>query len=135
MKIRSAGDNSDFRDDASPIQMEAIFRALDFGDAGIRKVISNVVAHFRNATDMQSSEFLSAVDLSRTFQALDSFKIVQEDEKVYSVQFSVGRRKGLYFQLKLTNNGADEPVELTSLDIRVAGLSEAAIRQAAFTTR
>ncbi len=134
MKIRTVGDETDFRDDASAINMEVTFRALDFGDAGIRKVIGSVLAHFRNAADMESTQLLSALNLSPDFEALDNFKVVKESDKVVSLQFAVGKRKGLYFQIKMTNSAIDEPVELTSIDVRVAGLRDTGVRSAANTT-
>ena len=133
MLIRNTGDVSDFRDDDAAISMEVIFRATDFGDAGIRKAISHLTAHFRNKGTMNGTKLFSAMDLETALTELDSFKILNETEKVFSVQFSIDRRKGIYFQIKMTNSAIDEPVELTSMDIRVSGLSDKGTTQAAST--
>lgn len=143
--IRRASDVTDFRDDAAAISMEAILRAWDFGDAGIRKVIGKLVAHFRSISDMNGTAIFSAPDLTEEFDQLDAFSVdISTDEttglsdtsgrKVISIRFSINKRKLVYVQLKLTNSTIDEPVELTHIDFRVAGMTAEGITQAARTT-
>lgn len=133
MLLRNTGDVSDYRDDDEAISMEVRFRAIDFGDAAIRKAVSSVLVHFRNLADQTGTQVFSATDLDTVYQQLDDFQIVNNSRAVVSIQFSVNRRKGLYFQFRLTNNTIDEPVEVAGFDIRVAGASDRAILQAANT--
>jgi hypothetical protein len=133
-QIRNTGTRFDFRDDTAGIEMDVVLQATDFGDAGIRKIVSAITTHFRNTADMEGTQMYSAMDLESSFDELDSFKIVNESDKVVTVQFSIGRKKGVYFQVRMTNSTKDEPVELTSIDIRVAGLNDKGILQAANTT-
>lgn len=133
-QIRNTGTRFDFRDDTAGIEMDVVLQATDFGDAGIRKIVSAVTTHFRNLADMEGTQMYSAMDLESSFDELDSFKIVNETDKVVSIQFSIGRKKGIFFQVRMTNSAKDEPVELTSIDIRVAGLNDKGILQAANTT-
>jgi hypothetical protein len=133
MKIRNTGDVSDYRDDDQAVAMEIRFRAIDFGDSGIRKAVANVLAHFRNLANQTGTEVFSAMDLSNTYSKLDDFRITGQQNQVVSIQFAVNRRKGVYFQFRITNSTLDEPVELAGFDIRVAGLDDKTILQAKST--
>lgn len=132
--IRRAGDKTDYRDDGGAISCEVTFRAMDFGDSAIRKAIQYVMLHFRNAGDLRSCQVLSAVDLTDNFIEADPFEIDFTNDisdnlgdtfsnKVKTIRFSIDDRKGVYFQVKVTDSGKDENLEISKLDIRVGGLS------------
>lgn len=131
--IRRAGDDTDYRDDASAIIGDTTFRAQDFGDGGVRKAVQYIMVHFRNAGDLDTCTVLSAVNLTDNFLEADPFTIDFDQEqdglgdtflsKIKTIRFSVDDRKGTYFQVRITDTGKDENLEITKIDIRVAGLS------------
>ncbi len=145
-KLRRNGDITDYRDDASPINFSVKFRALDFGEAGIRKRCLHIIVHFRNSVvDMTGSKFYSSINLKQDFQELDKFIVNTPYElnnlsdlayqKITSIRFSMSSDKFLYLQTKLTNDKIDEPVQVTSIDYRVTGLTSKGTLEAADTTR
>lgn len=139
-RLRNSGSESDFRDDAAPISMEATLAATDFGDAAIRKAVASVDVHFRVLGDQEGTSLLSSPDLGNTFREMDSFEVKGnspttgfEDEagqKILTLGFSPNYRKLVYFQVKITNATLDEPVEIAGIEYRVSGLSEQGITQA-----
>lgn len=144
-KIRDTGLNSDFRDSSAPITAQATLRAMDFGDAGIRKALSGLVMNFRTAFNDDSSTLESAVNLTDDFQPLDAFRVLSETtglngltdpnaRKVETILFSVDRRKFAQLQVRITNAALDEPLEISGITYRVAGLTQSGLTQAAETT-
>lgn len=140
--VRRLGLTSDFRDDSAPISMEMLVRALDAGDAGRRKVFNCVITHFRIPANSSGTVLETAVDLSNTFQPTDNFVLIgsQSDGlggteifKILPINHSISEKMGVYLQLRYTNSSLDEPVEITGIDVRVAGLNDKGIRQAAST--
>ena len=144
-RIRTAGDATDFRDDASAISSEVTLRALDFGLSAARKVVRSIVVHLRVPQDVTATQVAAAVDLRSEFEALDPFKVDIEDFtdglsdqgklKIATVKFSTLRNKFTYLQVKLSNSARDEGMEITHIDFVVAGLSPAGLVEAARTTK
>ena len=55
---------TDYRDDASAISAVATLRAMDFGDNSIRKVVGDVLIHYRVTPGVDSNVTVaSAADL------------------------------------------------------------------------
>lgn len=137
-QVRRVGDVTDFRDDDQAVEMTIVTRGQDFGDAGIRKVVRAINAHFTGAASSGTTLDV-ATDLTDVYENTDSFRIkARENEqsalyKIYTVQFTLNKTKAIYFQVRLQNSTIDEQVELTALDWRVSGLTERGIRQAAST--
>lgn len=142
-KIRDAGDVSDFRDDASSINWEAILRAWDFGDSAVRKVFGYVISHFRTLIEVDSSELNAAADLNEEFESTDQFKIEKSttfnnfsdmiNKKVVSIRSSLRTRIGNYLQLQYKGACYDLPVEIAGVEVRVSGRSSKGITEAAET--
>lgn len=144
--LRTTGLISDFRDDSSPIVMETTLRAMDFGDAAIRKAIAHLIIQYRTVADASGIELFSAPDLTEGFEEADQVDIVvpqdhddglsdEADVKILTVRYSVDRRKLSYIQLRFTNGNIDEPVEIAGITYRVAGMNEKGTTQAANTGR
>lgn len=142
--IRRANDNTDYRDDDQPISFEATLRAMDFGDGGIRKVIHYVISKFRVLKDASGTVLSTAADLNDNFIDADSFRIESPTDntnglndanavKVQTIRFSIDNRKLVFLQVRLTNSTIDEPVEITEVSVRVAGMTDKGITSAART--
>mgnify|MGYP000470140131 CR=1 FL=1 len=145
-KLRDNNELSDYRDDAGPVNFEIKFRAMDFGESAIRKRCLHILVHFKNSTvDMTGTKFYTSINLKEDFTQLDDFKVNTpyplnnlsdvSYQKISSIRFSLSRDKFLYLQAKVTNATIDEPVQITSLDYRVTGLSSKGTEEAADTMR
>lgn len=131
-KIRNAGDSTDYRDDAAAVAtMEITLKAMDFGAAGIRKIISHVTSHFHmRRSDMDGTALSIAPDLTGAFVSAGAFTVTRNANlKVINATSSVPNRKLEFIQLKYTNSTKDEDVILTGVDFRVAGLDRHGIPQ------
>jgi hypothetical protein len=142
--IRRAGDNTDYRDDNQPIAFEATLRAMDFGDGGIRKIIHYVISKFRVLKDASGTALSTAADLTDNFQDADNFRLESPTDntnglndanaiKVQTIRFSIDNRKLVFLQVRFTNSTIDEPVEITEVSVRVAGMTDKGITSAART--
>ena len=139
-KIRNAGEDSDFRDDNQPIGWKILLRAMDFGDASVRKIFSAVTSHFRTIKTNKNIILKAAVNLSKTLVKTESFTVDKatqntllsdiEGTKVTSIRSSLPTRTGLYLQLEYSGQELDTPMELAGLDLRIAGRTEKGTLQA-----
>lgn len=142
-KLRNAGDETDYRDDADSINWEAILRAWDFGDSAIRKVFGFVITHYRTLINVDSAQLNAAADLKEEFEPTDAFIIEKNprltnfsdivDKKVVSIRSSVKTRVGNYLQLQYKGQCYDLPVEISGVEVRLTGRSSKGIIEAAST--
>lgn len=134
----------DYRDDASAIAATATLRAMDFGDAGIRKSVPFALVSYRNPTalgDRAGVQVLSATDLSEDFQASDAAVLQDnaervgtgdyEGSKVLTYRYAFHQKRGVRFQLQIQDSTIDQPVEITKIVYSVAGLTIKGTRDAA----
>lgn len=138
--VRALNEPSDYRDDASPVSLEWTSRPMDFGDSGIRKAVYCIIVHYRQLGQMLSTKIYTAVDLRTDFAETDQAVVVQGQGdldlyKVLSVRYAINDRKGVYLQFKLTNDGLDESVEITKIDVRVAGMTHRGTLEAKTVSR
>lgn len=143
--IRRVGDDTDYRDDSSPIEMDILYRATDMGNSGIRKILSKVVAKYRVRKTSDSTVLSTAADLSEEFIETTTPTLTYTTEltgtgdeanhKIVVIEHSVGRevRRGTYHQLRWVNSAIDEGFELAGFDMEVAGLTSKGITQAQAT--
>jgi hypothetical protein len=144
-QLREDNQPWDYRDDTEAISAYAILKAEGFGDTGIRKVMKSFRLHFRNYKDMNNTSVYTAVNLKNNFIEADNFKVDlpydntylsdQETRKIDVVKFTSNTRKFTFFQVKVTNDGLDETMEVVQADYRVSGLSDDATTDAASTTK
>jgi hypothetical protein len=141
--IRRAENTTDYRDGDAPIAFRMITRALDFGAAGIRKLISKVIVHYRVGITNLGTVLSSAVDTNQDYIDSETFEVGnpisssgiddRPNKLINTIAHSIFRRKGVYFQVKLTNESIDENLEIAGMDFRVGGLSDTGIVQAGQT--
>lgn len=142
--IRRAGDNTDYRDDDQPIPFELTLRAMDFGDGGIRKIISHIITKFRVLGDSSGTVLSTAADLTNNFVNADTFRIDSPTDnstglsdpnsiKVQTIRFSIDNRKLVFLQVRFSNSTIDEPVEIAEVSVRVSGMTDKGITSAART--
>lgn len=130
-KVRNTGEDSDFRDDNQPISWKILLRAMDFGDASIRKIFSTVISHFRTIKTNKNIQLKAAVNLSKNLVKTDSFTVDKptpntllsdiEGVKVTSIRSSLPERTGLLLQLEYSGQELDTPMELAGVDLRISG--------------
>lgn len=143
--VRRVGDETDYRDDSSAIEMDVEFRAQDFGNSGIRKLVGGFVVQYRVPAISEGTEASVAVDLSSEYLAVTDATVVGSapltgtsdtpTQKVVSIRYDPARetRKGIFYQVRLVNGAYDEGVEVCCIDYSVAGLSVKGTKQAAKT--
>lgn len=131
--VRNNGDESDFRDDEAAIGFTLVMRALDFGDPGRRKVIRRIISHFRAIADSTNSNLSVALDLQGEFSATTSYVIDTEGpsdnlsdtigRKIVTISHSIPKQRGVYLQVRYSNNGKDEPFDVAGVSFKVTGLT------------
>ena len=130
LQIRRTGLESDFRDENKPIKTVITLRAVDFGLSSLRKLVTKVLVHFRNQFPQKGTVIEWDTDLEKNFRKLPSFSLDAGDGSVVSVRFDLKRSRGIYFQLRITNDAIDEPLELSGVEWRVGGLSAQGTKEA-----
>lgn len=144
--IRRVGDPTDFRDAHAAVDAVITSRALDFGAPGIRKVFGAIITHYRaNLAQISGTTLTYSYDLQEEFRETDDLIITRttsttgisdsENQKGRSILSELDRKRAVYFQVRYTNDTLDEPMDIAGFTIRVAGLSDKGILQAAQTTR
>lgn len=138
--IRRLGENTDYRDDSSAIDMQMSPRANDFGASGIRKVVDSIIVHYRVGARSSGTTLGTSVDLSQEFRPTTAFVIPDSTTQsgiddvpqvdVISIKHSTDRRKGIYFQVQIANSTIDENIEVAGIDYKVGGLNDSGILQA-----
>jgi len=140
--IRNTDTDADYRDDAAAVAFEGLYRGLDFGAPGTRKIVRAVISHFRVLKTDSATVMEVGVDLMDEFSATSSFTLQDSVEdglstiigsKVKSIRQNLPTQKGIYFQVKYTNSAIDTPISLAGITFRVIGLDYTGIAQAAET--
>ena len=131
-----ASSPSDYRDDSSPIVALVTFRPLHFGDEAIRKTVPNAVISYRNPENQghRNVKVSYAINLNINFDDADPTEIPNRGpendlsdlagSKVSFFKYSFHEKKGVYFQVRIVNDGIDESLDVTGVTYRVAGLSD-----------
>ena len=130
--LRMTGDSTDYRDDGAPIQATATLRAMDFGSSSIRKMISNFNLQFRPEDTDTNVVVESAIDLIDNWEVLDAAIISRQRtvsnisrrniQQLSIIQYMSNRRKGTYYQLRVSNGELDQGLQLSGASVMVAGL-------------
>lgn len=139
--VRRAGDVTDYRDDGDAVDnMVILYKALDFGTSGRRKVAASIVSHFRSEFPMKSTTLETALDLTTQFTDAGTMALALDETtdgmgdvgqpKVRAIKSSLLGRRFVYLQLRYQNSAKDEPVELAGVDFRIAGLGDELISEA-----
>lgn len=141
---RNAGDLTDYRDDDQAIEMVVTLRMMDFGNAGLRKVLGGLHSHFRAIGRSEGTTITVATDGGSYFLSTDAI-IIDVDEtvdglgdtqqpKIISIRSSIKPRRFQYLQAKYTNSTIDEDIELAGVDYVIGGLTESGTQEARDTS-
>lgn len=128
-EVRRDASELPFRDDDRPIVAEATLRSMDFGHGGTRKRFGPCTVHFRTDATDASIQVEAAVDSSRTFRSCDPSQ-VRGARKISTIQYSLPERKGTHLQLRIRGEELDEPMEISTVDFRVAATGPDGVTQA-----
>jgi len=143
MRLRAEDVPEDYRDSGDAIEMTVEGRATDFGNGGIRKIVSHVVVNYRTGGMSDNTYLYTAPDLYQEYDETTPFAVVNiptdngfstvAGQDVTSIRHSLVRRKCIYMTVKISNNGLDEALEIAGMSYVVAGLTSKGITQAATT--
>jgi hypothetical protein len=133
--IRDSGSVYDYADEADGINYDWISRAIDFGQAGIQKVVAAAFLNFRTPATSAGTTVQYALDTSSEFKDSDSLTIREEETSdsisdqeafaVQSIRVDFRRARCQYIQLRVTNSTVNEPIELTGVNFKVQGTTSA----------
>lgn len=130
---RSAGDETDYRDDSSAISFQLDTRATDFGDPAVRKTVLAIVGEYRVSVDNSGTAVSTSTDTSNSYQPTTEFSLSSGSSDVQSVSSDTSRSRGRVFQTRIVNAAIDEDLEVAGINYRVAGLTERGIKPASST--
>lgn len=140
LSVRNTGEASDYRDDMVGIEFRLQTRPNDFGDGAIRKAFDKIVVHYR-ALKQSLATFLNfSLDLEEEYTETSSIRLGKEkvgsgvddhvDKSITTVASSLGRARGTYLSVEISNSEKDQSIEVAGIGYRIAGLSTSGIRQA-----
>ena len=139
-KRRDSGEATDYRDDESPIVATGLYKAMNFGASGVRKLLGGIIVSYRVTARMLGTIISTAADHLDNFSSLDQFEaldpvdaLTNEEltalsdvtrQRNISVNYTPVFRRAQWAQLKIENSSLDEPVEVTELEFEVAPMKE-----------
>lgn len=136
---RRVGDASDYRDDSTAIEAVGVYKLLDFGALGLRKLLTSLLACFRSETPQTATTLEWASSTRLAFEPFDDFSLSTADDDalgqvvqatLHDVYLSAPSRKGDLFGLRASNGALDESAELTELVFFVEPLTSHGVTQA-----
>lgn len=143
MRRRNVGDQTDYRDDHSAVSSTLDIRALDFGDAGIRKILDRIVIHYRTGARNTGTTVQTSVDTNQEYRSTTTPIIIHPGattmlsdpipSDIITVLHETDRRKGVYHQIRIQCAAVDQNIEIAGIDLRVAGLNARGITTAQAT--
>ena len=134
------GDSTDYRDDGAPISAMATLRALDFGTANIRKAVGSFTVQFRPEDRDSNVVVEAAIDLIDNWEELDPAVVSRQRrvgninnrsiQQLAVIQYMSNKRKGVFYQLRISNDQLDQGLQVNGVDVAVAGIGGEGIIQA-----
>lgn len=144
-RLRSTGLQSDYRDLDQPILFRIDTRPNDYTNPGIRKVLDSVTVHYRSGANNSGSTLLYSVDLAKEYTPTQPFDLQEPSDdtglddivgsSIITLRHDIGRRRGVFFSIRIENEKIDESLEIAGLDYRVGALDNKGIRAAAQTKK
>jgi hypothetical protein len=138
--LRMAGDSTDYRDDGAPINAVATLRALDFGTSATRKAVGSFTIEFRPEDADSNVVVESAIDLIQNWEVLDPAVVSRQRrvgninnrsiQQLAVIQFMSNKRKGVYYQLRISNANLDQGLQINGVSVAVAAIGSEGIIQA-----
>lgn len=145
MGLRNTGLVTDYRDSDQGILFQVDTRPNDYGSSNVRKVLDSVTIHYRIGAENIGTSLLYSVDLLNEYSETEAFILPQPagntgigdspTRQIVTVRHDIGRRRGLFFSMRVENSTLDESIEIAGLDYRVGGLENSGILSAAETTK
>ena len=138
--LRMTGTSTDYRDDGVPIQARATLRALDFGSSSVRKMVSSFNLQFRPEDKDVDVTVEASIDLIDNWETLDPAVVSRQRtianinnravQQLAIIQYMSNKRKGVFYQLRVSNGILDQGLQLNGVSLMVAGLGAEGIIQA-----
>jgi hypothetical protein len=138
--IRNTGLRFDYRDSDKAIEFRLDTRPNDFGNSGVRKVVDQVIIHYRVGAYNQENTLKYSIDLAQEYSDTTALTLPANEvgdgmsstpgRDIQDISHSLGKRRGVYFSLRLENVAIDEDIEVVGIDFRVGGLETAGIKSA-----
>ncbi len=138
--LRMTGTSTDYRDDGAPIQAVATLRALDFGSSSVRKMVSSFSLQFRPEDKDVDVTVEASIDLIDNWETLDPAVISRQRtianinnravQQLAIIQYMSNKRKGVFYQLRVSNGILDQGLQLNGVSLMVAGLGAEGVIQA-----
>jgi hypothetical protein len=135
-----SGTELDYRDDESAIEATAVYKLMNFGVTGLRKVLRGLVLTFRTVTSQLGTKAFWADSARLAFRQFDDFTLTAgtpqdgvSDEltpAIHTVKLSAPDRKGDLMTFKIENNSLNENVTLTDVTFFIDPLADHGIREA-----
>jgi hypothetical protein len=132
--------DTNYRDDDSAITTRMRTRDLDFGNAGIRKILDRIITKYR--TDVRNTGTVLRLSTDTSEEYRDTTPIIiphnrttsgiddVPNQAIYTIVHTTDRRRGVYFSIEIENSGIDEPLDISGIDCRIDGLSTQGITSA-----
>jgi hypothetical protein len=142
--VEKTTDEKPYRDQGQAIPAEATMRSLDFGDASIRKEVRTIMVDYRTSSDPSSTVLSTSTNNNSVFQEADLAIVRNKDTendglgstgevKIRTIRYSPPRDKGVYFQIRLSNDELDNSMEVAGVTLRVAGMTQKGTTEAKST--
>jgi hypothetical protein len=138
--LRMTGTSTDYRDDGVPIAAQATLRALDFGSSSVRKMVSSFNLQFRPEDRDVDVTVEASIDLIDNWETLDPAVVSRQRtianinnravQQLAIIQYMSNKRKGVFYQLRVSNGILDQGLQLNGVSLMVAGLGAEGIIQA-----
>lgn len=143
LSLRNTGTRTDYRDSSEAIRFLLDTRAISGGDEGIRKILDALVVYYRILDSETGTSVSFSIDTSQEFLSTSRFTLRKPGTSdgisdtpgsdIIGILHNTSRRRGTHFQIRIENSSLDENLEITGISLRIAGLNERGIKQAAKT--
>lgn len=135
--LRNNGDVKDYLHEGNSIVSTLTWRPVHFGDSGIRKVLNEILTHYRILHDESSVEVYTQANLDGSFERCDDTTLTQNlagtaQRSLMTISTSPATPRGIFFTVRWISRD-NYPIEITGIGWKVAGLTSKTTTQAAET--
>lgn len=139
LQSRQSGQLTDYRDENASIAVRIRSRPHHFGEPSTRKAIKAVVSHLAVPESGTSNvQVATRVNLGGNMEQTDSIRLSQasslyKPNTYISISSSPSQPRGVFFQVEWTTDEIDKGFEMAFYGMKVTGLTEATLIEAADT--
>jgi hypothetical protein len=135
--LRNNGDVKDYLHEGQSIVSTLTWRPVHFGNPIIRKVLGEILTHYRILHDASSVKVYTQADLDGNFELCDINNLSQNlggtaQRSLLTISTSPATPRGVFFTVRWVSED-DFPMEISGIGWNVAGLNTKTITQAADT--